>query len=398
MGCATSQQNEEKINDIELETHSPSNDLWKQYEMRETLGRGAFSVVKLGINKDTGEKVAIKVISKPPSLSQKSGTLSREIDIMKTLDHKHIVRFYGACENFRYYFLVLEYLPGGELFDRIVKKKYFFENEARNIILQLVVAMQYCHSRNVVHRDLKPGNLLLDSVDDPANIKVADFGFSTITDGNDNLKTQCGTPSYVAPEILFNQAYGCSCDMWSIGVITFVVLSGKLPFSHANQAILFKRIKAGIYSFPGDIWAGISDEAIDFVKKLLIVNSSDRLTANQALEHEWMTKEESSLSSNSLNKSLETLRKTNKPKEKYSLKAIADSVIFTLRLKKSSSINSNNYKSEDFDGFMDVDDNSVEDDFGLSFDDMDGLGSNALDMEVGEKISSKEIIHSSTVV
>ena len=173
------------------------------------------------------------------------------------------------------------------MFDRIVKKTTYSEKEARDVVYFLLVAIKYCHDRNIAHRDLKPENLLLKSKTNDTEIKLADFGFAAFVEGR-NLTTQCGTPDYVAPEILMGLKYGLSVDMWSIGVITFILLGGYPPFYDDNQKMLFKKIKAGVYEFHADYWRNVSPEAKDLISNLLVVSPLNRLTVDQALAHPWM--------------------------------------------------------------------------------------------------------------
>lgn len=168
-------------------------------------------------------------------------------------------------------------MEGGELFDRIVDKSYYTEREARDLVLLLLEAIKYCHSYGIVHRDLKPENVLLSSKDDNASIKLADFGFAKKLDlDSENLTTACGTPGYVAPEILKGSSYGKTVDIWSIGVITFILLCGYPPFHHDNHNALFRLIKAGKFEFSSPYWDHISDEAKDLINQMLVVDPAKR--------------------------------------------------------------------------------------------------------------------------
>jgi len=175
-------------------------------------------------------------------------------------------------------------------------------------VLLLLHVIQYCHSQNIIHRDLKPENLLLTSKEDDANIKLADFGFATEVDGN-NCKKQVGTPGYIAPEIIQNQLYGKPIDMWSFGVILYILLGGYPPFHDDNQQMLFKKIVAGAFEFHADYWGSVSEEAKDLIRGLLTVNPEKRLTVEQALAHPWCTKSEHELKAINLDGNLAVLRK-----------------------------------------------------------------------------------------
>jgi calcium/calmodulin-dependent protein kinase I len=162
-------------------------------------------------------------------------------------------------------------LEGGELFDRIVKKAFYNEKEARDLVFILLKAIKYLHDKGIVHRDLKPENLLLKSKDNDAEVTLADFGFATYSKGDD-ITNQCGTPGYIAPEILKCVPYGKTVDMWSFGVILYILLGGYPPFHDENQRALFKKIIKGDYEFHHDYWSGVSDEAKQLIQGLLTVD------------------------------------------------------------------------------------------------------------------------------
>ncbi|CAN0019104.1 unnamed protein product, partial [Phaeothamnion confervicola] len=190
-------------------------------------------------------------------------------------------------------------------------QNFYNEKEARDLCRVLLDAVKYCHDRSVVHRDLKPENLLLSSPDDDANIKLADFGFARSLEGG-KMQTQCGTPGYVAPEILRGEPYGASVDMWSIGVIIYILLGGYPPFHDENQTRLFRKIKGGNFKFHPEYWGKISDDAKDLIKRCLTVDVSQRLTAAQAVEHPWLrTAAADDLARTNLGKNLEQLKLFN---------------------------------------------------------------------------------------
>jgi calcium/calmodulin-dependent protein kinase I len=185
---------------------------------------------------------------------------------------------------------VLELIEGGELFERIQKKDHYSERDARLIMQQLASAMAVAHMRNICHRDLKPENILLASKTDDTSLKVADLGFAKVLKGkNQLLSTPCGTPGYVAPEVIAgNPSYTVACDVWSLGVILFILLCGYPPFMAEDQAQLFNDIKAGRFEMDPTYWRGISLPAQDLVRRLLVVNPAKRLTAEQILSHPWV--------------------------------------------------------------------------------------------------------------
>jgi len=185
------------------------------------------------------------------------------------------------------YWLSTELMPGGELFDRIVKRQYYKERDAQQVVRTLAGVLAYLHKQNIVHRDLKPENILLKSKDDDDDIKIADFGFVARVKPN-GLSTTCGTPAYVAPEIISGKLYGTSVDMWSFGVICYILLCGYPPFHHQNQNQLFRIVKRGEFKFDSPYWDPVSAGAKDLIRGLLQIDVSKRLTAQQVLEHPWV--------------------------------------------------------------------------------------------------------------
>jgi len=255
-----------------------------KYELGKELGRGGFSVVRKGKNKITGEEFAVKCINKKNLKKDELQLLTREINIMQKLRHKSIIHLIDIFETPAELFLVMELVSGGELFDQIVERGNYSESDAANLIRQILEGVSYMHKHGVVHRDLKPENLLCAAA---GVIKIADFGLSKDVESG-NLQTSCGTPSYVAPEVLLGGQYDNEVDIWSIGVITYVLLCGFTPFYGDNQRQLFERILHAKFDFPAPEWDDVSANAKDFIKKILVVNPVDRLTAEQALTHPWI--------------------------------------------------------------------------------------------------------------
>lgn len=199
---------------------------------------------------------------------------------------------------------------------------YYYCQQARGVVKQLLASLDYLHSRRIVHRDLKPENLLLAFKNSDDNVKLADFGFACKVNG-DTLTALCGTPGYVAPEVLSHKPYGVAVDMWSIGVIIYIILGGYPPFSDANQKKLFEKIKKCDYEFHEDYWGHVSKDAKDLIKNLLIVDKTKRLTARQALQHSWLSESDERLSMYNLDLNLKTLKKFNaRRKFKAGIKAI----------------------------------------------------------------------------
>mmetsp|Transcript_39479 Transcript_39479/g.65459 ORF Transcript_39479/g.65459 Transcript_39479/m.65459 type:complete len:449 (+) Transcript_39479:119-1465(+) len=265
-------------------------DITEEYEVGETLGTGHFSKVKLGTNRKTGEKVAIKIINKPTG--SKISMLKAEVDILTKCDHPNVVQLYKVIDTPQILYLVMELLTGGELFDRIIAKGHYSESDAKALSITMLQAVQYLHAQGVAHRDLKPENILLKDTSDDAQIKITDFGLSKIfsddTAGEVVMKTACGTPGYVAPEVLMHDVYSSQVDLWSIGVIVYILLCGFPPFYGDNDNQMFRKIKAGSYKFLSPYWDPISAEAKDFVAKLLVVDHHKRMDCKAALQHKWL--------------------------------------------------------------------------------------------------------------
>jgi len=260
--------------------------LTEDYEMLEVIGTGHFAKVRKGRDKRTGEFVAVKIITKPAPHKMKM--LKAEVDIMTKLDHPHVVRLHKVVDTDTKLYLVMELLTGGELFDRIVAKGHYSEADARTLTRTIVSTMGYLHSQGVAHRDLKPENILLATPAEDAPIKVTDFGLSRLIEETTLMTTACGTPGYVAPEVITHEAYSTQIDMWSVGVIVYILLCGFPPFYGENDAQMFRKIRSAQYKFLSPYWDGISMEAKDFVSRLLVVDPAKRMTAHQALKHKWL--------------------------------------------------------------------------------------------------------------
>ncbi|XP_015058542.1 CBL-interacting serine/threonine-protein kinase 3-like [Solanum pennellii] len=260
-----------------------------KYEMGRTIGEGTFAKVKFARNSETGEAVAIKILDKDKVLKHKMAEqIKREIATMKLIRHPHVVQLYEVLASKTKIFIVLEFVTGGELFDKIVNHGRMHEKEARKYFQQLINAVDYCHSRGVYHRDLKPENLLLDV---NGNLKVSDFGLSALSQqvrDDGLLHTTCGTPNYVAPEVLNDHGYdGTTADLWSCGVILFVLLAGYLPFDDSNLINLYKKISAAEFTCPP--W--MSFGAMKLITRILDPNPMTRITVSEILEDEWFKKD-----------------------------------------------------------------------------------------------------------
>uniref|UniRef100_H3BW05 Maternal embryonic leucine zipper kinase n=1 Tax=Tetraodon nigroviridis TaxID=99883 RepID=H3BW05_TETNG len=263
-----------------------ADELYKYYELYETIGSGGFAKVKLGRHILTGEKVAIKIMNKR-DLGDDLPRVKVEIEAMKNLSHQHICRLYHVIETSTQIFMVMEYCTGGELFDYIIAKDRLSEEETRVFFRQIVSAMAYVHSQGYAHRDLKPENLL---IDEDHNLKLIDFGLCAITKGGlgYELMTCCGSPAYAAPELIQGKAYiGSEADVWSMGVLLFALLCGYLPFDDDNCMILYRKITRGKYDNPR--W--LSPGSILLLNQMMQVDPKRRLTVEQLLGHPWVIKD-----------------------------------------------------------------------------------------------------------
>jgi len=218
--------------------------------------------------------------------------IETEVAIFRQVDHKNVIKLHELFETKERLFLVTELVTGGELFDQILEKGSYSEDEARKIARDMLRGIGYLHSLGIVHRDLKPENLLFSDKTPKATLKVTDFGLSKImVNEHTLLRTQCGTPAYVAPEVLIGEGYGPEVDLWGCGVIIFIILSGTTPFHADNNAELFEQIMSGDYSFHPSTWEGVSEEAKDLVRQLLTVDPKKRITAREALKHKWFSED-----------------------------------------------------------------------------------------------------------
>ncbi|XP_048368583.1 serine/threonine-protein kinase SIK2 isoform X2 [Sphaerodactylus townsendi] len=252
------------------------------YEIEGTLGKGNFAVVKLGRHRITRSEVAIKIIDKSQLDSVNLEKIYREVQIMKMLDHPHIIKLYQVMETKSMLYLVTEFAKNGEIFDYLANHGRLSESEARRKFWQILSAVEYCHSRKIVHRDLKAENLLLDN---NMNIKIADFGFGNFYKSGEPLTTWCGSPPYAAPEVFEGQQYeGPQLDIWSMGVVLYILVCGALPFDGPTLPILRQRVLEGRFRIP----YFMSEECEHLIRRMLVLDPSKRLTIAQIKEHKWM--------------------------------------------------------------------------------------------------------------
>jgi len=258
-----------------------------KYDIGKQIGKGAFASVYAARNKFTDDDVAIKVVNKTNIKPRELEMLMREIQIIMKLKHPNIVRMLDKFDGPKKLYLVMELVPEGELFEKIVKNGSYSEEDARIIVRQILEGVGYMHRNNVVHRDLKPENILCV---DSTTIKLADFGMSKDT-AMGAPRTAVGTPSYIAPEIikgLNKKEYDFAVDIWSVGILCYVLLCGFTPFYAESQKQLFEKIVNADYDFPSPEWDDISAKAKKFVQFLLNVDPATRPTAEEALQHNWM--------------------------------------------------------------------------------------------------------------
>jgi len=260
------------------------------------LGRGAFSTVFRchSIANPNSPSCAVKCVKKERMSRNDHNQLVQEVSILQKIDHPRIVRLHSFFEEPSCFYLVMEEMHGGELFDRIITKETYSEGEARDFCKSLLEGVGFMHSRGVAHRDLKPENLLLANHEHHTDFKIADFGFAkdcTCKDGTSNIlpmHTRCGTPGYVAPEILLHRPYTLSVDLWSVGVILYILLGGYPPFHENDQKDLFRKIRKGDFKFHDMYWHNISNDAKNLISSLLTVNPLERLDASSALTCRWI--------------------------------------------------------------------------------------------------------------
>ncbi|XP_059360895.1 calcium/calmodulin-dependent protein kinase type 1D-like [Carassius carassius] len=263
------------------------DDIKEMFEFKEVLGTGAFSEVVLAEERSTGKMFAVKCIPKK-ALKGKESSIENEIAVLRKIKHENIVALEDICESPNHLYLIMQLVSGGELFDRIVEKGFYTEKDASTLIRQVLDAVNYLHSMGIVHRDLKPENLLYFNPQDASKIMISDFGLSKMEGTGDVMSTACGTPGYVAPEVLAQKPYSKAVDCWSIGVIAYILLCGYPPFYDENDSKLFEQILKADYEFDAPYWDDISDSAKNFISCLMEKDPSKRYTCEQALRHPWI--------------------------------------------------------------------------------------------------------------
>lgn len=285
---------------------SRKEDVADHYEVGKEMGRGATSVVNLITQKGTKQTYAMKTMTK--QIDKK--IIKTEIGILLRLQHPNIIRLKEIYESEAKIFLIMELVTGGELFDRIVERGFYSEKDAALVVQQLLEAIKYLHENDITHRDLKPENLLYDNEKDDSPLKLADFGLSKMLTESTSMQTVCGTPGYCAPEVLLGKEYSNSIDLWAVGVIAYILLCGFEPFyDERGDQQMFQKILKCNYKFVSPWWDEISQNAKDFVQKLIVLEPEKRLTAKEALDHDWVKGK--GAATKSLQKTQEKLREFN---------------------------------------------------------------------------------------
>jgi len=274
----------EKENLIGLKTTKIS----KEYTLGKIIGKGSFAQVRVAIHKQTKEKRAIKILKKSDVDME---SLLEEVTILSKLSHPYIMHIYEIFEDKLNIYITSDYCKGGELFEMISKKGSFTEKEACIIMKQIMSAICYSHQNGIVHRDLKPENILLDSNSDDLSIKIVDWGCAKRIKKDERLHQVDGSSYYIAPEVLQGD-YNEKCDIWSCGVILYILLCGYPPFNGDNDEEIYASILSGEFSFPEEEWNSVSDEAKNFIKKMLVKNPEERITALDSLQDIWFKNNE----------------------------------------------------------------------------------------------------------
>lgn len=280
----------------------------RKYLISDTLlGEGGFASVMKGKLRDSGEPVAVKVIGD----NVDCGPIKQEVALLRSCQHPGVIKFMDFIHESPNYYMVTELVEGGELFDRIVSKEAYAEADARKVILTLLRVTEHLHSLGIVHRDYKPENLLLKSMDDDSDMRLCDFGFATLAKGR-SLTQVVGTPGYMAPELLKDEVYGAEVDLWSTGVLLYILIEGAAPFYDEDPDLLDEQVKAAVLDFDPEAWDPVSTEAKQLVQQLLQQDPENRITAAQALRHSWFDGDDCMLKTHQCRCTYSSLQKVKK--------------------------------------------------------------------------------------
>lgn len=292
MGCGSSKGDAPGSNDKVPTQQRPIAEVYK-FDKKDQLGLGSFACVVRGFHRETNEEVAIKIINRHEMVQQNTLIEDEVNALAEVSDHPNIIKLHAVFVDKVNFYLVMELCKGGDLFSKIVDTGSFSEKDAAMYCQQLAKALQYMHNHGITHRDLKPENLLLDEA---GNLKVADFGLSKLTEGDQvAMKTVCGTWAYAAPEVIEGHGYDYLVDIWSLGVLQFVMLAGYHPFDvygNSTEPKLLKNIVNVNYSYDDPVWESVSDDAKTLIDSLLKSKPKQRMSLDDYLKHKWVAGEE----------------------------------------------------------------------------------------------------------
>eukprot|EP00053_Salpingoeca_punica_P015134 m.138494 g.138494 ORF g.138494 m.138494 type:complete len:368 (+) comp16631_c0_seq1:575-1678(+) len=259
-----------------------------RFDVKESVGKGAFSEVFRVVEKHSKSILALKVVDKS-LLHQNGETVLHEVDILTKLDHPNILKVVDTFETDTKIYIVLEMLSGGELFDQICDRGTYTEKDASTLLKEILVALKYLHDSGIIHRDIKPENLIYKAKVPDSPLVITDFGLAIPLDPTKPLNSPCGTPGYVAPEVLMRKEYNEKADMWSLGIIAYILLCGYPPFFDEDDRKVMQLTLKGDYEFDSPAWDPISASAKDFISHLLQTDPAARFSATQALAHPWIS-------------------------------------------------------------------------------------------------------------
>ena len=282
----TKSDEEEILIFSEMLVNENKGDVLQYYVPIETIGEGSFGKVFKVKQRSTGHTFAMKLVSKD---TQNNKYFLNEINILRKLDHPNILKIYEYFSNEKYWYFVMEYVSGGELYEKICDMQFYDENKAAIIMKQIFSCVSYLNQMGIVHRDLKPENMMMTNKKDALEIKLIDFGTATFLKKGKKLKNKVGSPYYIAPEVLKGN-YGLECDVWYCGVILYILLVGYPPFDGKNTNEIFQNITKGYYKINGEDWDNVSDDAKNLLNQLLEKNPSQRISAADALKHPFIIK------------------------------------------------------------------------------------------------------------